>query len=383
MKVEKTVRAEILHLSGINKRLLERENENFQSSLHGENAELHSANERQTKRDWVFSDGLDSLVVSIRKGFLNAKRQNTKIADYWARIPVRSRKSGVWIAKPHSQIQSDTEVCESKLLKRNGDFYTHNYFLETVAIKERLVGKTALVTGAASGIGREITRRFASEGAQVSVVDLNLENAKRVAKEIKDFGGSAIAIQCDVRDEEQVNRAVTDTEKKFGSVDILVNDAGIMDMADISNITLERWRNMFQVHVEGTFLFCKAVLKNMKEGGRIINISSIDGIAGGPFVTHYSAAKAAIIGLTKSLTAEIALAGRKITVNAIAPGIMETPMSKPVIQSYPDLLESIPLHRWGKPEDIAAAASFLASPDASYITGQVIVVDGGFSQILH
>ncbi|WXG42076.1 MAG: SDR family NAD(P)-dependent oxidoreductase [Candidatus Freyarchaeum deiterrae] len=383
MKVEKMIRTKTLHFSGVNKRFLEREYENLQRSLNGENAELHSTNEQQAKRHYQRIKPIREYPPSMRKGLLNAKRLSTKIAEYWAKIPVKSRKSSEWVAKPHSQIESDAEVCESKLLKRNGNFYTSNYFSETVAIKEGLVGKIALVTGAASGIGREIVRRFALEGAKASVVDLNLGDAKKVAKEIKDLGGRAIAIECDVRDEEQVNRAVTDTEKNFGSVDILVNDAGILDMADISNITLEKWRNMFRVHVEGAFLFCRAVLKSMKEDGRIINISSIDGIAGGPFVTHYSAAKAAIIGLTRSLMAEIALAGRRITVNAIAPGIMETPMSKAVIQSYPDLLKSIPLQRWGKPEDIAAAASFLASSDASYITGQVIVVDGGFSQMLH
>lgn len=380
MEVKKTIRAENVHPTGI-KSHLKLEYEKLQRPLQGETVEPHSATKQQIKRYRRIKSARE-YPVFIRKHLLKMERLNTKIADHWARIQDRSRKSDALVAKPHSPIESGIEICESKLLKRNEDF-TDNFLLETVAVKRKLSGRIALVTGGSSGIGRAIALRFANEGAKVSVVSLHLEKAKKAAKEIKDLGGRAIAIGCDVRDEEQVNRAVTDTEKNFGSVDILVNNAGILDMVDILSMTLEKWRNMFQVHVEGAFLFCKAVLKNMKEDGRIINISSIDGIAGGPFMAHYGAAKAAIIGFTKSLTAEVALAGRTITVNAIAPGIMDTPMSKPVIQSYPDLLKSIPLHRWGKPEDIAAAASFLASSDASYITGQVIVVDGGWSQILH
>ncbi len=249
--------------------------------------------------------------------------------------------------------------------------------LEVMGVKGRLLGKVALITGGASGIGRGIAHRFALEGAKVSIVDVNIGHAKNVVKEINDLGGKAIALQCDVRDENQVDKAIEETIKNLGSVDILVNDAGIFDLGKISDITLEKWRTMFQVHVEGTFLFSKAVLKNMKEGGRIINVSSVSGITGDALVTSYSAAKAAIVGFTKSLALEVAHKG--ITVNAIAPGLIYTPMIQMIDTVAPELYKDIPAKRLGKPEDIAAVAAFLASPEASYITGQVIIVDGGLS----
>ncbi|MEM2146144.1 MAG: SDR family NAD(P)-dependent oxidoreductase [Candidatus Jordarchaeaceae archaeon] len=189
-------------------------------------------------------------------------------------------------------------------------------------VKERLMSKVALVTGAASGIGRGIAYRLAKEGAKVSIVDINIEEAKKVAKEIEDLGGKSIAIQCDVGEEDQVIKTVEETEKNLRNIDILVNDAGIFDLGKLSDLSLERWKKMFKVHVEGTFLFCKAVLKNMKQGGRIINISSISGIMGDLFLSSYSSAKAAIIGFTKSLALEVAHKG--ITVNAIAPGAIQT-----------------------------------------------------------
>jgi 3-oxoacyl-[acyl-carrier protein] reductase len=249
--------------------------------------------------------------------------------------------------------------------------------LEVVGVKGRLLGKVALITGGASGIGRGIAHRFALEGAKVSIVDVNIGHAKNVVKEINDLGSKAIALQCDVRDENQVDKAIEETEKNLGSIDILVNDAGIFDIGKISDITLEKWRTMFQVHVEGTFLFSRAVLKNMKKGGRIINISSVSGITGDALVTSYSAAKAAIVGFTKSLALEVAHKG--ITVNAIAPGLIYTPMIQMIDTVAPELYKDIPAKRLGKPEDIAAVAAFLASPEASYITGQVIIVDGGLS----
>jgi 3-oxoacyl-[acyl-carrier protein] reductase len=376
MEIEKIAQDKMLHLNEVNKRL-EREYENFQSFLHGETEELHSANEQQAKRYYKRIKPIREYSLSIRKGFLNAKHQNTKIADDWARTPVKSGKSGVEIAKPHSQIESDAEICESKLLKRNGDVYVHNYFAENAAMKGRLFGKIALVTGSASGIGREITRRFALEGAQVSVVDLNLEGAKKVVKEIEDLDGKAIAVQCDVGDENQVTRAIEETEKNLGSVDILVNNAGIDEPGLVVDLPLEKWRDTFRVHVEGTFLFCKAVLKNMKPGGRIINMSSISGVTGTMLNSSYSSAKAAINAFTQALAGEVGHKG--ITVNAIAPGITNVGMGALASKFYPELYKSIPVKRLGEAEDIAGLAAFLASPEAGYITGQIIVVDGGWS----
>jgi len=147
-------------------------------------------------------------------------------------------------------------------------------------------GRVALITGAASGIGRAIALRLAREGAMVSVVDVNLREAKKVVREIKDSKGKAIAIQCDVSKEEQVNQAVRETEKKLGSVGILVNNAGIAGAAFLADMMTEEWLRMFEVHCNGMFFFSRAVIKSMKEGDRIINISSVDGIQGRILGTH-------------------------------------------------------------------------------------------------
>nr|MDO8080449.1 SDR family NAD(P)-dependent oxidoreductase [Candidatus Freyarchaeota archaeon] len=265
--------------------------------------------------------------------------------------------------------------------------------VEVEGVKGRLLGKVALVTGGSSGIGQGIALRFAKEGAKVCFTyNTNLEGAKKVAKEIEIFG-EVLYTQCDLKDEERVNKVVEETEANLGSINILVNNAGTYDYGKVGirasdagssiislvpDMTLEQWRNMFRVNVEGTFNFSRAVIKSMQKGDRIINMSSTAAFSGQVISSHYSAAKAAINGFTRTLALEVAHRG--ITVNAIAPGIIYTPMIMSYTKEFtPELYKEIPVGRYGKPEDIAGIAAYLASPEASYITGQVIVVDGGLT----
>jgi len=252
--------------------------------------------------------------------------------------------------------------------------------VEVAYIKGRLLGKVALVTGGSIGIGNGIARRFAHEGARVCFTyNTNKDEAKKTVNEIEEFGGEAMCTQCDLRDSERIFKVVEETEASYGSVDILVNNAGIFEPGLVVDLPLEKWRDMFKVHVEGTFLCCKAVLKNMKPGGRIINLVSMSGVAGDPTNSSYSSAKAAVIAFTQALAGEVGYRG--ITVNAIAPGITNVGMGKLVLTVMPELYKSVPVKRIGEAKDIAAVAAFLASPEASYITGQTIIVDGGWSLI--
>ncbi|MDQ0215092.1 3-oxoacyl-[acyl-carrier protein] reductase [Oikeobacillus pervagus] len=243
----------------------------------------------------------------------------------------------------------------------------------------KLEGKVALVTGASRGIGREIALELARQGANVVVNYAGSEaKAQAVVEEIKSIGTEAVALQCNVADQESVQSMVKATIEQFGRVDILVNNAGITKDNLLMRMKEEEWDAVINTNLKGVFLCTKAVTRQMmkQRSGRIINVSSIVGVSGNPGQANYVAAKAGVIGLTKTTAKE--LATRNITVNAIAPGFISTDMTEQLPEeSKQAMLQQIPLARFGDPKDIAKVAVFLASDDSSYVTGQTLHVDGG------
>ena len=253
----------------------------------------------------------------------------------------------------------------------------------------RLEGKVAIVTGAGSGIGRAIAKRFADEGARVVVADLNAEAAERVAAEIGGDGRAA-AVRVDVRDQAQVQRMVDTAVDRFGGLDILVNNAGVGKIVPFFETTEADWDFMFDVNCKGLLWCSQAAARRMIEqgrGGKIINLASQAGRRGEAYVLAYCASKACVISMTQSMA--LALAEHKINVNGLAPGIVDTPFWDEVDRQFAKLLnmeigepkrtftKQIPLGRIEQPEDVAGAAVFLASADADYITQQTLNVDGG------
>jgi len=244
-----------------------------------------------------------------------------------------------------------------------------------------LKDKVAIVTGAGQGIGAAIAQAYAREGAKVAIIDMNGEAADKLATEIRASGGEAAGFACNVADRTQVNGMVAKVEARFGGVDILVNNAGITRPAMLHKMTPEQWTAVLDVHMNGSFHCLQAVVNGMieRQFGRIINVTSTAGLLGTVGQINYSAAKAAIAGMTKSAAKE--LGKYHITVNAIAPGAA-TPMTE-VIRTddrFKDkYLERIPLGRWAEPDEIAPAFVFLASAGGSYITGQILGVDGGLT----
>lgn len=242
-----------------------------------------------------------------------------------------------------------------------------------------LNGKTALVTGASRGIGRAIALRLAEDGANVAVIYAgSADKAEAVVNEITALSVNAKAYRCNVADSAAVNETVKAVTNDLGKIDILVNNAGITRDGLMLRMKDEDFDAVLDTNLKGAFNMIRACYSGFirKKSGRIINISSVSGIMGNAGQTNYSASKAGVIGLTKSVARE--LASRGITCNAVAPGFIQTDMTENLGDNNP-LLNSIPLGRMGKPEDIAAAVAFLASDSAAYITGEVLKVDGGLA----
>jgi 3-oxoacyl-[acyl-carrier protein] reductase len=240
--------------------------------------------------------------------------------------------------------------------------------------------KVALVTGAARGIGAAIAKRLAKDGYAVALnYNKSREKAEALAASILEMGGKAMAVQADVAEGRQVELMFAKVREELGEVDLLVCNAGIAGQAQIQDLTEERWHEFFAVNVDGCFHSIQCALPYMlkEHKGCIITISSIWGLRGASCESAYSATKAAIIGLSRSLANELAPTG--IRVNCLAPGVIDTEMMEEFsLEEKEALAEETPLGRLGKPEDIAEAVSFLASDAASFITGQVLTCDGGF-----
>jgi len=243
-----------------------------------------------------------------------------------------------------------------------------------------LKGQVALVTGASRGIGRAIAERLASCGASVAAVARSAEGLNGTIEAIRASGGTAEPFAGSVAQAEDVNRIVGEVEAKFGRIDVLVNNAGITRDTLLLRMEDEAFREVVETNLFGAFYFTKAVgmLMMRQRYGRIVNIASVAGLMGNPGQANYSASKAGLIGMTKTVAKE--LASRKITVNAVAPGFVETDMTDVLPEKVKQAVkEHVPMKGFGQPEDIADIVCYLAGPGARYLTGQVIAVDGGMT----
>ena len=242
------------------------------------------------------------------------------------------------------------------------------------------VNRAAVVTGGASGIGREVALALAGRGAAVAVADINREGAETVAQALAEGGTRAEAIACDVSRPEQAEAMIARAADAFGTVDILVHSAGVGVERSVLDTTPEDWRRIIDIDLSGTFYCCQAAARHMVERGygRIVTLASTAGVRGGTGRAAYGAAKGGVIALTKVMAVELAPYG--ITVNALAPGAIETELVAKMHSAETRTVyrAGIPLDRYGTPEESAAAALFLASEEARYVTGHVLAVDGGF-----
>ena len=247
----------------------------------------------------------------------------------------------------------------------------------------RLEGKTALVTGAASGIGLQTSIRLAEEGALVMMTDINHKEGLQQAEKL---GANATFLKLDITEEEEWISVLDETVKRFDRLEILVNSAGMVLIADVEQITLEDWRKVHAVNLDGTFLGCKHGVRVMKEfgAGSIINLSSVSGMIGGFNLAAYNSSKGAVRMLTKSVALHCARAGYGIRCNSIHPTFIETPMLESMILDSPDpekarqtLVRQVPLRRIGKPDDVANMIVYLASDESTFVTGTEMVIDGG------
>ncbi|ELZ86084.1 3-oxoacyl-ACP reductase [Haloferax elongans ATCC BAA-1513] len=244
-------------------------------------------------------------------------------------------------------------------------------------------GKVALVTGAASGIGRSTAIRFAEEGAKVALSDVQVDAGQQVVREIEAEGGEAVFFEADVSKEADVAGLVERTVEEFGGLDFAHNNAGIEGtQSSIAEMSIEDFQRVIDINLTGVFLGLKYEIPRLVEqgGGAIVNTSSVAGMTGGANLSHYYAAKHGVIGLTRSAALEVA--SENIRVNAVLPGVIETPMIERFVgddeEAKEGLLATEPIGRFGTPEEVAGAVVYLCSDDASYVTGHPMVVDGGY-----
>ena len=243
-----------------------------------------------------------------------------------------------------------------------------------------LTDQVAIVTGAGRGLGRAIAEGLAAAGAKVACVDIDEGTLARAAAAIRDAGGTAEPVTCDVSDSGRVAEVVGEAVHRWGKLDILVNNAGITRDNLIMRMKDDQWDAVLAINLKGTFLFTRAAAKPMMKArrGRIVNLASVSGLMGNPGQANYSASKAGVIGLTRTVARE--LAPRNITVNAVAPGFIATEMSAKLgEETLAEVRKQIPLGRLGEPQDVADAVLFLASEAAAFVTGQVLTVDGGLT----